>query len=436
MILFILLALVIVLMITPPPGNEEQREINSNAAWSWHQRPLAIHFSGMYDKTYIASISNNGDINVQSVDHDTGEIKKSTIVRVSKSNIDDHNSPSVILRNSDHRLMVFWTYHPSDCIYYTISVNPEDVSLFEPVKKISTAGYLFTYTQPVELTSEGKIFLFTRSNKNPEKTNMWDVFISEDNGETWIHKDKPLWGDSSVSSPYTEITANGRDTIYFARSDWISGNPSYVRKNVFFMYYRNRTFYRADGSLIGSWDNLPLVNTTYLDLVYNSDIPGNSFAYAKDIAFDDRGYPVIVFSTMDQNLINYHWYARYNGTRWNVFFITDAGGNITESGSHPSYDGNIVLDHENVNDVYLGKEIRPGIFEIQKWSTPDNGISFQKISSVSDGQIHTKCIRPYVPINHSSSLPLLYLCGSYSMYDKFNTSLYGSFLYFPWKKAL
>lgn len=418
--------------------NNEGRIFKSiTAGWSWHQRPLAVHYKGKKDKTYIGVIDKKANILILSYDHNTKEYKKNRLYTYIKNetgggDTDDHNSPTVLIRSSDKRVLVFWTGHGSEHIYYTISSNPEDISDFGPVKTFGDFEK-YTYTQPVELVDEGKIYLFCRRNHETiSGIRVWDVYISNDSGETFQHNGVPLWYSNDVSAPYTEIFSNGKDTIWFTRSDWMSGYTSYVRKNVYFCYYKDGAFYRANHKKIVDWSDLPVINKEQFDLVFDSDKTG-LFAYAKDIGVDSEGNPAILFTTLtskdDDN--NIYMYAYWNGEEWSYNKITDGGDDICglDVITQPAYEGGITFNHKNINEVVLGREEPPGSkkFQIELWKTKDKGKTWYKEKVISNNCSSVKKqFRPYIPYNYHQEIKYLWLGGTYNHFTSWDTGLYAA----------
>lgn len=408
------------------------------AGWSWHQRPLAVRYTGKDDNTYIGVIDNEAHIWILSYNHNTGEYKQNRLYTYIKKELsagnagdtDDHNSPTILVRNYDRRIMVFWAGHFSDHIYYSISKKPEDITSFGPVRIFGNFNN-YCYTQPIELKEENKIYLFCRrDHEKLSKVRVWDIYISNDNGETFEHNGAPLWYSEDVSAPYAEVYSNGKDRIWFARSDWMKGYTSYVRKNIFFCYYKAGALYSANNKKIANWNDLPIIDKSKLDTVFDSDKTG-LYAYAKDIGVDNKDNPVIVFTTLssgnDSN--NIYMYARWDGENWSYHKIVDGGDNICEVTTHPAYEGGITLNHNNINEVVLGRETPPGSkeFQIELWKTEDKGESWNRAKIISaNSSCEKKNFRPYIPYNYHQDLKYIWIGGNYKDFTRWDTNLFAA----------
>src|SRR4029077_11837839 len=109
---------------------------------------------------------------------------------------------------------------------------------------------------------------------------------SIDDGSTWSSQ-TVVYKKTSAQS-YWIINSDGTDRIDFAVSDGngVSDDPV----NIFHFYYRAGSYYKSDGTLIGS--ALPLA-TTDLTTVYSSATPGPG--WPTRIPKDGSGNVAIVY---------------------------------------------------------------------------------------------------------------------------------------------
>lgn len=393
---------------------EKNIELTDDGAWCWFQSPSAVQFNG---NTYTGYVNKNGDIVISKFDNATKEITYNVLH--SALQVDDHAAPSILIR-PDGRLMVFYSAHTGDSMFYRISTNSEDISLFGDEKNINTNttadswNWKYSYSNPIQLSNEeNKIYLFWRGG-NGEPT----FSTSADDGESWIEA-KTLFNVED-ERPYMKVSSNGIDKIYFTFTD---GHPNEVdNNNVYFVYYQDGSFYKADGTFIKSMSDLPLT-TADVEVVYDSSKTGIK-AWNWDVAFDGNGYPVIVYAVFPTINDHRYRYAHWDGKKWNDNEIIPAGSSIDEV-NEPYYSGGITLDHENPSNVYLSREIN-GIHELEKWSTQNNGLNWSS-ESVTSKSVKQN-IRPIVPRNNDSEgLSVIWMNGDYSSYTKYDTVLKGRF---------
>lgn len=383
--------------------------LNEDGAWCWFQDPRAVYYSGLFSNTYTGWVDKTGDIIISSYNSNT-KLSTSTILHRALQ-IDDHSAPSILVRPDGH-LMVFYSSHNGDAMYHRVSVNPEDVSLWGDEQSITTntiGGWGYTYPNPIQLAAEGnKIYLFWRGG-NGEPT-----FSTSLNGESW--SDAQTLFNVPSERPYMKVFSNGTDKIYFTFTD---GHPNEVDNNsIYFTYYKNGAFYKANDDFIKKIEDLPLLPSD-LDIVYDSKSTGIK-AWNWDISFDKFGYPIIVYVIFPSTNDHRYMYSRWNGKSWDNNEIIPQGVSLNVY-TEPYYSGGITLDHENPSNLYISREIN-GIHEIEKWITTDGGFRWSHSSITSDSTIEN--IRPLVPVGYNLKGPeVLWLRGGYDHYTDYSTQI-------------
>ena len=389
--------------VAPRPA-EEYPVLAASGAWCWFGDPRGLRFHGDHDRVYAGWVDSAGSIVVSSLDLENGERAESTVHPA--FNRDDHANPS-LLGLPDGTIVVFYTSHGSDvsdAMYYRISLRPEDITAWSERFEVGSntegpRGY--TYPNPVRLSDEGgRVYLFWRGG------NFKPSFSYTDDLSTWTPARTLIQSDNAtVVRPYVKIATDGRGTIHFAFTD---GHPRNEPLNsIYYLRYQGGNFTRADGSLVGTMTDLPLIHQR-ADLVYDGRVAGVR-AWIWDVAADEQGNPVIVYSRLPEESDHRYHYARWNGEEWRDIEITAAGGwfpdtpeGVTEP--EPHYSGGIVLDHGNPSEVYLSRPVA-GRFEIERWWTLDEGANWLS-RPVTTGSENDN-VRPFVIRDHGESSPLL-----------------------------
>lgn len=370
-------------------SSENYQSMTFNGVWSWFSDPRAVYFEGKYKRTYAGWIDNYGDVHIGYYDHDTKQIASKVIY--DNLEIDDHDNPTILF-DDDGRLIVFFNTHLQDAspLYMRTSVNPEDISEWSPVKELflndtlkirSASAMHHTYTNPVRLSAEdGKLYLFWRG------TNLKPSYaVSADRGNTWS-KGQILFLPDEVShqkAPYTKVYSDGISKIHFTFTD---GHPTKEAKNgLYYMYYENGAFYKANGQKIKQASQLPIFQSE-LDVILESE---TIKSWNWDIAQDANGNPIVTYVKFPNEKTHIYTYATFQNGQWKSYEVVDAGGWFpkTRSGTRepePHYAGGIVIDHETPNTIYLSAK-RDSIFEIEQWTTNNHGESWevQKITTNS-----------------------------------------------------
>ncbi len=387
----------------PEPGPSGQYPLlTSDGAWCWFGDPRAVRFRGVHDRIYAGWVDREGSIIVSSYDLESGEQVEHTLH--SAFNRDDHANPSIQLQ-PDGTVVVFYTSHGADvseAMYYRVSERPEDITAWSELKEVGTntegpRGH--TYPNPVRLSEEGgRTYLFWRGGNFKPSLSFTDDLVTWAPARTLIQSDQ-----ANVVRPYMKVASDGRSTIHFAFTD---GHPRNEPQNsIYYVRYSGGVFTRADGSIVGSMEDLPLVHER-ADLVYDGRAT-DVRAWIWDMAEDDEGRPVIVYVRLPEEDDHRYHYARWTGEEWVDVELTAAGGWFPETPEganepEPHYSGGIVLDHGDPSVAYLSRPVG-GVFEIERWWTDDGGITWRS-RPVTAGSMNDN-VRPFVIRDHGESPP-------------------------------
>jgi PKD repeat protein len=378
-----------------------------DGAWSWFGDPRAVTYTGAHTRTYVGWVDLEGDIKVSSYDHDTGE--RVTAVLQARLNEDDHANPSIQVR-PDGRLVVYYSRHVGPAMHYRVSSQPEDVTSWAAPQTVPTntpgiRGY--TYPNPVRLEAEDATYLFWRGgNYNP-------TFSVQLDGETSWTPARTLIAVPG-ERPYVKYDSSGGDTIHVA---YTNAHPAeYGDVNIYYARVRAGKIERVDGQQIGSLDDP--ITPGEGNLVFD----GAAQAWVHDVAADSAGRPVIVFASFPSAADHRYHYARWTGSAWDVHQITPAGGTFREDGGSPYYSGGLTLDHEDPSRVYLSRQVGPGAWQVETWTTADGGASWSSQALTSAG----KNVRPVSPRGMSAfggDMSVIWMNGGYPSYVAYETAI-------------
>lgn len=320
--------------------------------------------------------------------------------------VDDHDNPSILVRNSDKRILVFYSGHSGAGLYMHTSTNVEDASSFGARVNLdpSVGGTAYTYPVPVQLTAEANapIYLFFRDIPSG-LTEEFSFSKSTDGGATWSAKTVLFSPGTNIRS-YRKVATNGTDRIDFAVTD---AHPADGATSLYHFYYQGGNYYRSDGTQITS--ALPLAKTD-LTLVYDGT---TERCWVFDIRLDATGKPVILFPTFPNTGSHKYRYARWTGSAWSVStLLENAGGHIYGTSGEPYYSGGGSLA-DDPSVAYVSRRYLSA-WEIWRHETADGGATFT--SEPVTANTDTKNIRPFVPRNAAADLPVVWLEGRYNTY--------------------
>ena len=382
---------------------EDYQTITSDGAWCWFSDPRAIYVD---DKMYGGFVDRQGSI--WAFCYDPATQNKQQCKLYDKLDYDDHANPS-IMALPDKRLVLFFSAHggtKNSPIYYKISKQPADISAWGELQSVSPKmeGNLgVCYTNPAMLSAENnRVYLFFRGR------DFKPTCIYTDDLKTWSEpvnmvRNDPGFGTSG--RPYTKVTTNHKDKIFFAFTD---AHPRDCATNsIYFMMYKGGKLYKADGTVVS--DTLGSVMPSQVDKVYDATKTFDK-AWIWDIAFDSEENPVLVYARFsDKDNSHSYWYARWNGRKWENHKITNAGqwfqraDYVKEKPEYEcNYSGGVYLDHEHTDVVYTSRPIKDR-FEIERWTFV--GGKKKWICEPVTSQSERDNVRPFVVRNHRDGQP-------------------------------
>jgi hypothetical protein len=383
--------------------------------WTWFGDPKAIYYKGTYEKTYVSYFditTNPGNIMMTSYNHATK--KTESCIVDSGFGYDDHNHPSILIRNTDHRILIFWCGHSGGKMYMRVSKNPEDVTSWDSTKVILPGGTnkSYTYPNPYQLSAENnRIYLFYRGID-------WQQTLaySDDDGKTWSDELKYFSGGDR---PYHKYHSNDKDEIITCMDYDNRALPEY------FLSIKNNGFYGADGKLVRTFADVkangPILSTD-LPSIFIKGSTGNASVW--DIATDAKGRPVFVSDSI-QNGHHYYW-TRWTGTKWEKHYLLNSG---KEMGGEFGFACGLTLDHANPNIMYVSHWVKSTVTndsqpELERWVTGDSGATWKKtVITANSAAMNT---RPCVPRGYTSGdvgLIWLYVRSYTNWYGPFDSDI-------------
>lgn len=431
-------------------------ELVADASWVWFAGPRSVCYKGTHNRVYTAYVDGAGDIMVCSFDCDTQAISTFELHAAFTSPMDDHNVPGLLVLPSG-KIMAF--YGNSDTgngkLYTRVTTNAEDITAWgaETTTQVLGASAILEYPHPHFLSSEGtqgRIYLFFNDRSG---TGGISYITSDDLGVTWSSV-------TSIANPvlpnitYAQFADNGVDRIDIAFTD----NPPLAPgtsgqqvgpDNLYHVYIKAGNLYTTGGTVIST---LAALGSTGLSTSTLQSDGAEIAAYSSsvgpywvwDLQYDASGNPMMVYVTYpaaggntDWTNQTYRW-AFWNGSAW-TFSEICVGGNWIAPNPSPggtynwAYSGGLALmpgGTTGTANVYLSREVAKqgcyDAFELEKWTTTNNGSTWTKTARVTPGA-RRKNVRPIIPKNRSllSTTPpeVLFLSGGYTQYQNSSQSI-------------
>ena len=175
--------------------------------------------------------------------------------------------------------------------------------------------------------------------------------------------------------PYIKIVSDGKSAIHFA---FTNGHPRDEPENsIHYFKYQRRGFFRADGTRIGSIDQLPLSHAES-EIVYNGKATGIR-AWIWDIAIDARGTSChrlhaladaepITATVVCAGTATPGWTGK--SRREDAGFRKRQSGGVNASLITQAAWRSSMPTHPS----FMSRRPSGGVFEIEKYTTADNGM--------------------------------------------------------------
>lgn len=361
-------------------------------------KPFAVYCERV-DKTFFcyggATATNNRRLlhMVSYYDHKTKKVPRPTIL-LDKRTDDAHDNPVISVDDQGY-IWIFSTSHgTSRPSYIHRSTRPFDIDEFERIK----ATYLdgdeqvpitnFSYMQSWHVTGRGFICFFTRYGDPAART---ICCMTSRDGVHWSR----LQRLATIDEGHYQISAVGKERAGSAFNYHPKGKGLNRRTNLYYIETSDfgKTWHSADGKPL----NLPLNRVDNGALVHDYRSEGLN-VYLKDIRYDHRGHPVILYLTSkgyQAGPVNdpRTWTtARWTGREWDIRPAMTSDNN---------YDmGSLWIDRDGTWHIIAPTETGPQPYnpggEIAIWTSRDQGITWHKTRQLTSHseRNHTYVRRP------------------------------------------
>jgi len=254
-------------------------------------------------------------IMVSYYDHETGLVPRPTLL-MDKKTADSHDNPTIMLDDQGYVWVFVGAHGKSRPSYVFKSAKPYEIDAFELVRETN-----FSYPQPWHVPGKGFLFLHTRY----EGGRKLYAMTSRD-GHEW-NEPRLL---ASIQQGHYQISWRYKDKIGTAFNYHPDKGGLNARTNLY--YIQSKDFGKTWLSANGKKMELPL--TTVKNDALVRDYAGRQrLVYLKDLNFDARGNPIILFVT------SYGWQpgpkngprkwttARWDGKSWELSSLLLADNN-------------------------------------------------------------------------------------------------------------
>lgn len=422
---------------------------NDNGAWSWFQDPRVIVdtnankilVSSVADISGTGGAARNGQVDV--VQYDLATKTTTSPFVLGTPGADDHNVASFYIR-SDGRYVAAWSRHNADSLTrFRVSTNPGDATAWNAETTLNNGAgttYENLHYLPGDDGGNGRLYNFTRSiNFDPT------IQVSSDEGLTWQGTTKLLTQGTGSDRPYLRYASDGQKIHFIATEE----HPRDFNNSIYHGYVQDGKLFKADGTQLDAnlFDSTAVgvgaLTQVFAANTLNPAITGDPMTrtWTVDLEIDAAGNPYAVFqaridpgtlSAGGDSLDHRFFYARYDGTNWNVNALAEAGRDIyaaSPNGSEDDYTGLVALDPHNPDVLYMSSDIDPrngsdtAHYEIYQGTTADAGATWAWQAITENSTVDN--VRPIVPKWDGQHTALLWMRGQYNTYTDYDTDIVG-----------
>ncbi len=418
-------------ILTPSVGNSpyQIRPLVRDGAWTWFNDERVILDRQII---YIGSIDSLGRVRIDlySLANPFGNSPDGEYILSSWRSRDDHNNPALV-KLANGRILAAYSKHGVEPKLYW---RPADIDalgqklIWGPEMEKNVVART-TYSNLFQLSDEnGRIYNFIRAiGFNP------NFLYCDDMAQSWRGPFVLIKSGGDLTRPYIKYAGNGKDRIDFLYTD---GHPRDVQDNsVYHIYYKRGVFYKSDGTLIKTIEEVkenPLIPSDGTKIYDGATETGRGWVW--DMEYDGQGNPVAAYINSADHAegkdLRYR-YAYWDAAvkRWAERQIAFAGTHLYVPENH--YAGGITIDPQNTGMVYISADVNPdtgqpnpsGHYQIFQCQVPRDMQDCQWTQLTFDTDVDN--FRPVVPRGHGCKICLIWLQGQYKTYTNYRTRIVG-----------
>lgn len=394
-----------------------------SGGWTQVQLDRAVHYAGRTYYGYHDGTTGNNELRVYT--HATGTTGSAIILKAGIGGVegspDSHAAPILMIRDSDKKLLAFYSGHATSQLWLRVSTNSLDTDptlaggfAAESDLDSQLGKTAYTYPSAVQLRSVANdpIYLFFRDSQGvlggASETSVLCYSVSTDGGATWSAATElfkrtnflPYWVvDSDFENRIDIFLIDGTGTA-------LGGSESPVKGWHF--YFEGGSFRTSDGAAIGA--SMPY-GTASLTQVYDGS--AGDIAHAWDVNTNSGSPRALV--PIDLGTSTRYDYCHWTGSAWECHTMaTIASGDGTTAG--------LVFDSADPSVVYA-MDFISSAWELFKYRTFDHGQTWstEQLTSGGGGNNAPTRIRW-----RASDLRCLWFKGTGTSYLSYNVGTMGT----------
>jgi len=406
-----------------PPAVLTLLETPNGGAESGIAGPASVSYNGY---TYTGFIHSSGAVKVQVTNESTGLAVFTTAAFHTFSTGDVHFSPALLVRSTDHKLLVVYSGHNSSEMWRRISSTSLDTDpdlsdgFTSELALHSQLGSFATYTYPIllQLNSETSdpIWLFWRERHTIDRLR---YSKSTDGGTTWISSIGLAVSDTAgQSKTYWNIGTNGTDRFDVMWCDYADGADS----EMYHFYYTGGNYRKTDATLIiseaaliasGGTDALNKADMTLV--LDNSDGPTERCPGVVTDGSTPAGLGLQRHGSTNRVVS-----CRYRSGAWQTDVVVEDVGGFLSGNMYQSF---AAVKYDDPDIVYV-PVVDGSVFEMFRYTTADDGGTWTPEQLTTASAADNFMPRPVW--NASADIECIWPYGSFTDDDTFSLGLRGA----------
>lgn len=360
-----------------------------DGGWTQVTEPHAVEHDGILYFCFIDG--DDGHIKVGTWDGTT-----TTLLTLNTApEVDTHDAPTIHIRASDLRLMVWWSGHNGPELWQRISTNPLDISSWEARVDLDAqlGGTAYTYPSVVQLLGEANdpLYLFYRDT-TAGPVNRIVYSKSVDGGTTWAAQTVLL--QQTGRRPYAVVDSDGDTRIDIAVA---SGNP--LTDDPVSVHHLSRSG--------GAWSaGTPPFTVTALPVIYDG---AEGLGWANSI-ITNGARPTVGYIYLADGETHYRI---ADAPDWDPIEVADAGALLSEAEA-------TVIALTDVDTAYASVKVS-GVYELQRFDRAADWTAHPVTASSAEDNIFP------VRVHDGASLRVLWLRGAHTSYLDNSLAVWGDF---------
>lgn len=380
-----------------------------DGGWTAVSTPHAVSHNGY---TYVTWVNgSSGNAYVVAINESTGAVATPVLIDTMGGSPDTHQGPALLVRASDHKLMMAFCLHDGANLFYRLSTTSLDTDpdlsdgLAAAVNLDSSLGGTFyTYPSLFQLTgvANDPIYLFARETGGAGGYNLRYI-VSTDGGSTWSAHTE-LYNPAGI--PYYALASDGSSRIDLFSSDRDPYGSEGGTLVISHAYFDGSAWRASDGTALGSTPYTASDLTTVYDGADGNAFPMDGVSSANPVL----GYLVSDGSTTTAR------YARWDGAAWDVT-------QIYTGTAHPvdRFYGSLAFNRADPDEVFSGRYSGASSSEMWRLNTSDTGATWAG-SQITTGSSDLNA-SPTPVIGGVAALPVLWLRGTVTHFTDFSLGI-------------